>query len=96
MDAECAAAGVGSPSPVILWNGTTALLVCEQEVVTECPQDEITTALLATYYCFNISYPKGSSLFYTLLEILLLDKVPPKILPKIATMLSALENTSLD
>ena len=42
------AAGVGSPSPVILWNGTTALLAVEQEVMTDCPEDEIPTALLAS------------------------------------------------
>ena len=74
MVIEDAAAGVQSPTLLILWNGTTTIIM-EQYVVTICPQDELQSALLAAYFCFNISYPKGSILFYSILQILLLDRV---------------------
>lgn len=94
--AEEAAGGVKSPSPQVLWNGTTALLVVEEEIVTTCPKEEIPIALLAAYFNFNISYPKGSSHFYSILEILLLDRVPVKVHSKVATILSALQNIELE
>lgn len=89
---EDVASAVSSPVPQILWDGVNALLVVESEIVTTCPADELPSALLAAYYCFNLSYPNGSNHFFSLLEILLLDKVPQKIHPRVSTILSALQN----
>ena len=88
---EEVACGVSSPTPTILWNRITAVLVVEQEIVTTVPQEEVPTALLAAYFVFNLSYPKGGSHCFSLLEILLLDRVPNNVHPKVSTLLSGLQ-----
>ena len=48
-------------------------LVCEQQVITKVTGIEAPMALLAAYYSYNMSYPKGTNSFFTFLEIKLCD-----------------------
>ena len=64
----------GSTYPTLVNNTKSTVLVTERQIVSICPTNEAVTALLAAYYCFNIEYPSGSLLFFTALEILLLEK----------------------
>ena len=66
----------GSTYPTLVNNTKSTVLVTERQIVSICPTNEAVTALLAAYYCFNIEYPSGSLLFFTALEILLLEIAP--------------------
>ena len=78
------------PTPTIVYNQKSAMLIVERKVLTVCPLQEVMTALLAGYYCFNIEYPKGTSLFFSVIEILLLGKTPRNIHTKVQAILAAL------
>ena len=93
---EEVACGVAPPTPTLVNNTKSTVLVTERQIVSICPTNEAVTALLAAYYCFNIEYPRGSLLFFTALEILLLGKVPKKIHSKISTVMSALESVQIE
>ena len=86
------AAAATVPQPVIIWNGETAFLVVEKEVICTLPANEAPVALLAAYYNFDIAYPKGCRQLMTSLEILLLNKMPKKVPAKVSTLLSAIQN----
>ena len=95
VDVEKAVEGLVS-TPIIVWNGSTAFIVAERQIVTDTPPTEAAKALLATYYIFNMQYPQGCKNFGLLLEILLLDKVPVRVPPKCCTVLSALKSTQVE
>ncbi len=73
----------------------SAFLAAEKELITDIPPNEVATAYLAAFYIFNMEYPQGSKMVGMLLEILLLDKIPPKLPSKIGTILSTLQSISL-
>ena len=52
--------------------------------------------LLAAFYVFNMEYPKGIRKALMVLEIIVLDIVPPKVDPKVALVLSALTKITID
>ena len=52
--------------------------------------------LLAAFYVFNIEYPKGIQKGLMALEIIVLDIIPPKVDPKVASVLSALTKITID
>ena len=67
-----AVAGIRSPGPLVIWNGKIAILVVENEMYhLPHARKKYQWPFFAAYYCSNIPYPRGSSQFYSLLEILL-------------------------
>ena len=44
---------------------------------------------MAAFYVFNMEYPKGIQRILMALEIIVLDIVPAKVHPKVASLLSA-------
>lgn len=89
---EQAAANV-EKIPTILYDkdGDFAVLVVDQVVVCNVATSEIPLTLLVAYYVFDINYPKGLSRFYSASEILVFDKVPRKVDPKVSTLPSCLK-----
>ena len=54
------------------------------------PVKKVPSGLMAAFYVFNMEYPKGIRKALTALEIVVLDIVPAKVHPKLASLLSAL------
>lgn len=48
-------------------------LVSEHQVLTKVTEMEAPLVLLAAYYTYNMSYPKGTSCFFSMLEIKLCE-----------------------
>lgn len=78
--------------PLILFDGSSTFLVVEKQVICNFPVSEVAVALLASYYNFNIEYPKSLKLLGTFLDILLLDKLPKKVPAKVSMILTTLNN----
>ena len=87
-----------SPPPVVVVQGTqtkvkAAFLVCEKVVLSKVDAVHIPLILFAAYYTFNIKYPSGCSNFFSFLEVLFLNAVPPKR-AKLNHFLNMLEHTT--
>ena len=65
-----------------------AFLVIENQVICKIPAVYCPLYLLAAYYVFNMSYPKGFLSMFIFLEKLLLSKHPPSSkVPQIVSFL---------
>ena len=92
FDVSNAAAWANGPQPQLISNCTLCCLVVEEQLVLgKVPPSEAALALLGAYYIFNIEYPKGLQNLGTFLEIVLLDKVPRKVPPKVSNLLLSLK-----
>ena len=87
---------VSLPTPTVLIRNSTAVLVVERQIICSIPVNEAPLGLLAAFYVFNIEYPKGIRKALMALEIIVLDIVPPKVDPKVASLLSALTKVTID
>ena len=61
------------PHPMIIIigeyrNPIQAFLVCEKTIICEITTQELPIYLLASYYIFNMCYPKGCNNFYAFIE----------------------------
>ena len=61
------------PHPIVIIvgeyrNPIQAFLVCEKTIICEIKTEEIPIYLLASYYIFNMCYPKGCNNFYAFIE----------------------------
>ena len=79
---------IGSPSSY-----TQAFLVIDSDVIGEIGDMElIPLVLMASYYVFNICYPKGLTSFYSVLEVIVLgtplDKASPSVKHVYASIMS--------
>ena len=79
---------LGSPE-----NHSQAFLVIDCDVIGEINDIKLVPlVLIASYYVFNICYPKGLSSFYSVLEIIVLssplDKTSPSVKHVYASIMS--------
>ena len=80
-------ASIMEPAPTLIVTGHLCTDIKEVTVNAEKLKLFSTTALeaplslLAAYYAYNMSYPKGLQTFYTFLEYVILDKQPTKKMP---------------
>lgn len=87
---------VCQPEPVVVVVGDhrdaqQAFLISENKTVCEITVSDIPIFLLATYYVFNMCYPKGCNNFYTFLEVALF-KLPVNIPGSVVTFLTRLDS----
>ena len=69
---------IGSPD-----HYTEAFLIIDGRLIGEIKDVEIVPLVLASYYVFNICYPKGLSAFYSILEVIVLNTPLSKTSPSI-------------
>ena len=67
---------VGSPDQY-----TQAFLIIDGRLIGEI--NDVELVLLASYYVFNICYPKGLGAFYSILEVIVLNTPLCKTSPSI-------------
>lgn len=77
-------AAVEEPAPTLLIVGQLGsvketFIVAETQLVCKVKPHEAPLALLAAFYCYNMSYPKGLETFYMFLDYIILDKRPKKM-----------------
>ena len=94
MAAAASALSVVHPSLIVkekLDRQVEVFLACEKTLITDVKGLEAPYILLAAFYAFNMVYPKGTTSFYTLLEILLLGMKPKKIPSIVSKILVSLK-----
>ena len=90
---DTAAAGIGHPTLLVkeVPGAVEVFLVCEDHVLTGCTGMEAPIVLLAAYYFFNVSYPKGTVSFFTALEIKLCDQLKRKFPATVSNFIMGLK-----
>ena len=79
---------IGSPD-----HYTQAFLIIDGRLIGEIKDVEIVPlVLLASYYVFNICYPKGLSAFYSILEVIVLNTPLSKTSPSIQHVFASIQN----
>ena len=73
------------PHPIVIVTGdyknpNEAFLVCEKKILSEISIKEIPIFLLASFYAFNMCYPKGYTNFYTFIESAIFN-IDVKVMP---------------
>ena len=97
-DVKAVARAVPSPQPCTVarasdGNVKDAFLVIERSpLIRKVPDTKsCLLVLFSSYYAFNVHYPDGCCNFFTLLEVLFLDrKVPPRK-PRLSALVSQLK-----
>ena len=84
-DLEEVALGVDLAAPSLLIVGQMGdikevFLLGEQRILCKIKPIESPLLLLADFYSYNMSYPKGLQQFYSFLEYCIIDKTPIKYL----------------
>ena len=72
----------------MLIRDSPAILVVEHQIMCNMPLKEVPLGLMAAFYVFNMEYPKGIQKTLMALEIIVLDIVPAKVHPKVASFLT--------
>lgn len=79
---------IGSPD-----HYTQAFLIIDGRLIGEITDiEEIPLVLLASYYVFNICYPKGLGAFYSILEVIVLNTSLSKTSPSVQHVFASLKN----
>lgn len=72
---------------------TQAFLIIDNRVIGEVEDIEtIPIVLLASYYVFNICYPKGFGAFYSILEVIILKTQLSKTSPSVQHVFASIQN----
>ena len=73
---------------------TEAYVATEGQVLCKVPLEQAPFVLLSTFYTFNMQYTNGCTNFYSFLEYLFLETVPPKR-SKLQYFITSLANIEL-
>ena len=96
---KAAARDVPSPQPCIIVRGSDgkikdAFLVIERApLFTKVPVQDILLVLFASFFVFNVHYPEGCCNFYSLLEVLFLNKKIPPRKPRLSALVTQLRDS---
>ena len=79
---------IGSPSQY-----TQAFLFIDGKLIGEVSDIELVPlVLVASYYVFNICYPKGLGAFYSIMEVILLNTPLSKTTPSVQHVFTSINN----
>ena len=79
---------IGSPDRY-----TQAFLIIDGKLIGEVRDIEIVPlVLLASYYVFNICYPKGLGAFYSIIEVIALNTPLSKTSPSVQHVFASIKN----
>ena len=67
-------------------------MAIESQVIFKIRKNDSAFILIAAYYVFNISYPKGLETFFYFFEHIILDKKPKKVPSTMNQFLSLLND----
>ena len=93
-DINTAASSVPVLTPVVLVFGTKkAVVVVEKKPLCDVLLSDLPLTMLATFYCFDLQYPKGFVNFFSLCEMLVLNHGTPKSGSRVEAIFGILSNT---
>ena len=91
------ARNVPSPQPCIIVRASDgkvkdSFLVIERTpLINKVLAKDILLVLLSSFFAFNVHYPEGCCNFYSLLEVLFLNKKIPPRKPRLSALVSQLK-----
>lgn len=82
-DVKAKAKSIKLPQPVLLVRGEITMpkdahIITEGHVLSELPFEDLLYVLLCCFYSFNMQYTHSCTNFYSFIEHLFLEVVPPK------------------